>query len=129
MQSAEMLGLRWGDVDLDGRSLQVKSSLKRLDGNLVMKEVKTEHSRRHIGLTEAAVAALRAHRRRQHEERLFLRPAWRDRDLIFCMQDRSPMSGIHLLRYQFKPLMRAAGLPAEVVFHDLRHTAATLMLL
>jgi integrase len=107
----------------------VKFSLKRLDGKLVMKEVKTEHSRRHIWLTEAAVADLRAHRRRQHEERLLLGPAWQDCDLVFSMQDGSPMSGIHLLRYQFKPLMRAAGLPAEVVFHDLRHTAATLMLL
>jgi hypothetical protein len=58
MQSAEMLGLRWGDVDLDGRSLQVKSSLKRLDGNLVMKEVKTEHSRRHIGLQAYRAAGI-----------------------------------------------------------------------
>jgi integrase len=129
MRSGEMLGLRWGDVDLDGRSLQVKFSLKRLDGKLVLKEVKTEHSRRHIALTEAAVAGLRAHRRHQHEERLFLGPAWQDRDLVFCMKDGNPMDGIHLLRYQFKPLMRSAGLPEEVVFHDLRHTAATLMLL
>jgi len=109
LRSAEMLGLRWGNVDLDERSLQVKFSLKRLDGKLALKEGKTEHSRRHIGLTEAAVAALRAHHRRQHEGRLFVGPAWQDRDLVFCMQDGSPMSGIHLLRNQFKPLMRGGS--------------------
>jgi integrase len=38
------------------------------------------------------------------------------------------MFSIHLLRYQNRPLMRPADLPAEVDFHDLRHTAATLLL-
>ena len=33
----------------------------------------------------------------------------------------------HLLRVRFRPLLAAAGLP-EMRFHDLRHSAATLML-
>jgi integrase len=37
------------------------------------------------------------------------------------------MDGIHLLKYQFQPLLRQAGLPT-IRFHDLRHTAATLLL-
>ncbi|PWT72666.1 MAG: hypothetical protein C5B60_09275 [Chloroflexi bacterium] len=47
-------------------------------------------------------------------------------DLVFPLQDGSPMDGIHLLRYQFHPLLRQAGLP-EIRVHDLRHTCATLL--
>jgi integrase len=37
------------------------------------------------------------------------------------------MDGIHLLRYQFQPLLRQAGLPI-IRIHDLRHSWATLLL-
>jgi integrase len=39
-----------------------------------------------------------------------------------------PFDGITLLRREFLPLLKRAGLPL-IRFHDLRHTAATLMLL
>ncbi|MGH7137864.1 MAG: tyrosine-type recombinase/integrase, partial [Pirellulales bacterium] len=34
----------------------------------------------------------------------------------------------HFHRNEFKPLLKAAGLP-EIRFHDLRHTSATLLML
>jgi integrase len=60
-------------------------------------------------------------------ERDELGPGWQDFDLIFPIQDGSPMDGLHLLRYQFHPLLRQAGLPI-IRFHDLRHSCATLLL-
>lgn len=38
-----------------------------------------------------------------------------------------PQDGSHLLLGQFVPLLRSAGLP-RIRLHDLRHTAATLLL-
>lgn len=37
------------------------------------------------------------------------------------------MDGTNLLHYHFYPLLRRTGLP-RIHFHDLRHTAATLLL-
>ena len=37
------------------------------------------------------------------------------------------MDCINLLKHSFRPLLRTAGLP-RMRFHDLRHTAATLLL-
>jgi integrase len=128
MSSGEVLALRWRDVDLTCGTLQVRSTLHKLDGQFVFSEPRSARSRRQVTLTALAVVALSAqHRRRQLEERLALGKAWQEHDLVFPLQDGSPMDGIHLLRYQFHPLLRQAGLPI-IRFHDLRHSCATLLL-
>jgi integrase len=52
---------------------------------------------------------------------------WVDHDLVFCNTIGKPLEGTHLLRRELHPLLARAGLPAIRV-HDLRHTAATLLL-
>lgn len=52
---------------------------------------------------------------------------WRDLDLVFPNSVGKPLDGTNLLRYQFRPLLTRAGLP-PLRLHDLRHTAATLLL-
>ncbi|HEX9412260.1 MAG TPA: tyrosine-type recombinase/integrase, partial [Ktedonobacterales bacterium] len=89
---------------------------------------KTDASRRQVALTVAAVTALRQHRTRQLEERLALGGEWDDRGLVFCNLLGRPIEASNLLQREFYPLLKRAGLP-HVRFHDLRHTAATLLLL
>ncbi|MCH8051734.1 MAG: site-specific integrase, partial [Chloroflexi bacterium] len=80
-----------------------------------------------ILLTPLAVAALRGHRGLQTEERIRA-IAWEDHDLIFCNAVGRHIQASNLLRRSFRPLLARAGLPI-IRFHDLRHTAATLLLL
>lgn len=129
MRQGELLALKWRDIDLDDATLQVRGTMQRTpDGGLVIGEPKTKRSRRRITLTSVAVEALRRHRKRQAEERLSMGPAWDDQDLVFPNTIGRPMEGGHVLRRAFAPLLQRAGLP-PIRFHDLRHTAATLMLL
>lgn len=131
MRQGELLALRYRDVDLDGGSLQVRYTLQKLvGGGWAFGEPKTARSRRRITLPETAIAALKEHRRRQLAERLAAGPIWQDggRGLVFVNPDGQPIDGIHLLRYRFLPILRQAGLP-RIRFHELRHTAATLLLL
>jgi len=47
--------------------------------------------------------------------------------LVFCGTQGGPLRKSKLLRRSFLPLVKRAGLPA-IRFHDLCHTAATLLL-
>lgn len=127
MRQAELLGLKWRDIDLDGAWLQVRATLQKVGGRFIFTAPKTQRSRRRVALTAAAVEALKRHRARQEGERLALGPAWQNNDLVFPNAVGGPMEGRFVLRHYFRPLLKRWGLP-PIRFHDLRHTTATLML-
>jgi integrase len=71
-------------------------------------------------------AGLKTHRKRQLEERLAVGRAWEDHGLVFTSPIGTALDPRNATR-EFPMLLKAAGLPV-VRFHDLRHTAATLLL-
>jgi integrase len=127
MREGEMLALKWRDVDLEQGTLQVRATLQNIGGAFTLAEPKTDKSRRRIALSKTAIEALRQHRVRQAEERLQLGQAWSDMDLVFPNTIGQPIDASNLYKYWFLPLLKKAGLP-PMRFHDLRHTAATLLL-
>jgi integrase len=48
--------------------------------------------------------------------------------LVFTDSEGGPIRKSNLLRRNYKPLLKQAGLPPATRFHDLRHSAATLLL-
>ena len=73
------------------------------------------------------IAALKRQRSRQAEARLRAGQAWTDYDLVFTDDFGEPLTGSRITERRLRPLVRREGLPL-IRFHDLRHTAATLML-
>lgn len=131
MRQGELLALRWRDVDLAGRFLSVRATLKYRQGVFSFKEPKTKRSRRRIALDPETVDILRAHRARQLEERLVAGEVWegeRWQELVFCTSIGTPLSLHGSPRSAFARILRRAGLPDSIRFHDLRHTCATLAL-
>jgi integrase len=126
-RQGELLALRWPDVELDAGSLNVRGTMQRTKDGLRIESPKTAGSRRRVSLTRAATEALRRHRLAQNAERLKLGAAWDDNGLVFANELGRPIEAGNLLRRSFWPLLAKAGLP-RIRFHDLRHTAATLML-
>ncbi len=123
MRPGEILALKWDDVDLDSGTLQVNRALS--DGEFTAP--KTARSRRRIKLTTGSVTALRAHRKRQLEERMQKAGLWDDRGLVFPSTVGTPLSHRNVVR-SFKALLKRAGLPTDTRLYDLRHTCATLLL-
>lgn len=71
--------------------------------------------------------ALRAHKAQQAQERLTAGPSWHDRGLVFTNRIGQPTEPIVLHR-DYKALLEKAELPVTMRFHDLRHSAASLLL-
>jgi integrase len=127
MRLGELLALRWRDLELDASRLSVCATLQRTGQGFEFAETKTPQSRRRVALGSTAVAALRRHRAVQNAERLAAGPAWQDHDLVFANEVGGPLDGSNLQRRSFLPLLKRVALP-RIRFHDLRHTAATLLL-
>jgi integrase len=70
----------------------------------------------------------RVRRQRQEQQQALIDVAWKDHDLVFPNAIGEPMRGNHILQRNFSPILTRAGLP-QMRFHDLRHTAATLLLI
>jgi integrase len=126
LRQGELLGLKWVDVDFEGRRLSVRRALKVTDHGLDFGPPKNQASRRSVPLSKTAVSALRTHRTRQNEERLRLGDLWQDRDLVFPNRLGNPLDHGNLYYRDYKPLLRSAGLGDKgFTFHSLRHTFAT----
>lgn len=126
LREGELLGLQWKDVDLDASKLAVKRQLTRTKDGLSLTAPKRDKTRS-VKLTGYAVDALKAHRKRQLEDRLAAGSLWRENDLVFTSTIGTPVDVGNLTYRSFRPLLKRAGLP-RIRFHDLRHTCATILL-
>jgi len=153
----ELLALRWSDI-VDGcamiarsltqtfRIVETPNGKVRVHDVLEFKGTKTEKPRP-VVLPESAVAALKAHRRRQDEIRKQYGPAYHaDLDLIFADTDGSPLhpdsisatvsalfkrlkipkpkgAALHLLRHSHTSVLLAEGVPLAAVSARLGHSS------
>ncbi len=126
LRRGEVLGLRWSDVDLEGKTVTISQALARVGGKLEFIEPKSRQSRRTVPIHDGLVAALRNHRRRQFEERLAAGSRWHDGGLVFTTGIGTPLEP-RALNEDFERVVMAAGL-RRIRLHDLRHSCATFLL-
>jgi integrase len=126
LRRGEILALRWGRIDLEGKLLEVRESLEETAEGLRFKPPKTKAGIRDIKLPDIVVEALRAHRKRLLERRLLLgQGKLGDNDLVFPALDGSPQ---HPRVFSVAWLRLARRLGLEVSFHELRHTHASQLI-
>ena len=53
---------------------------------------------------------------------------WQDQGLVFASEAGTLINPTNLRKWHFASLLKRAELPADIRFHDLRHTCATLLL-
>lgn len=126
MRAGELLGWRWSDIDLDRASARVIQTLEKAGREPVFGITKS-NAGRHILLVPELVEALRQWKRVVDEERIMLGEKYRDYDLVFTVPGGAPIHDGNLARRDYKPLLEKAGLP-PIRFHDLRHSAASILL-
>lgn len=120
MRRGELLALKWEDIDSKYMSISVSRTVSDIRGHLVIGTPKTDASNRKIALSLDAMKALEQHKLDQINAGLTT-------DLIFCNENGGLMRPNNLIRRSFRTIVSRANIP-KIRFHDLRHTAATLML-
>ncbi|GAC1592100.1 MAG: site-specific integrase [Ktedonobacteraceae bacterium] len=127
MRIGEVLGLRWSDIDLVNGELKVLRTLSYKAGyGFFENEPKSASSVRLIALPRFMIDLLVTHYNRQLEQKTALGTDWVEHDLVFT-NAKGYFYGPDTLRTRFYRLLKAVGLP-RMHFHDLRHSAATILL-
>lgn len=107
------------------RSLQRVNRPEKKKSRLELLDTKTRDSGRGIWLPQIVLEKVLAHRTRQDEERKFAGSAWREMGMVFTTRIGSMLDPRNLLDEYFK-LRDRTQLP-KIRFHDLRHSAATIL--
>lgn len=130
LRRAEVLGLRWTDVDLDNGRLSIRQTVTVAGSKPIWQDTaKTPSGERTIAMDVNTVEVLRAHRKRQLEEKLAAGPGWEGDPhgpLVFTYEDGRAVRPQQFSRY-FLRHVRELGMP-EIGVHGLRHTYATAAL-
>ncbi|WP_232491140.1 site-specific integrase [Mycobacterium dioxanotrophicus] len=126
LRRGEVAGLLWSDVDLDKGELNVRNTLSRVDGELVLTEPKTDRSRRRVPLHAGVVTALRGWRTQQLQERLAAGDHWADTGALFATELGTMVDPRNMLRTV--ELAAAKAGVENVGAHTMRHSAAVAWL-
>jgi integrase len=127
MRQGELFGLTWEDLDQNRGELSVQREVKRVSGGgWVFAETETKRGRRKIKLGSGILKRLESHRTAQQLQKAVAGSQWDENDLIFPSAVGTPCNQSNL-RKDFLQILDRARLP-HIRFHDLRHTAASLML-
>ena len=127
MRLGELFGLVWSDVDWATSELSVKRQVKRQSGGgWAFASTKTARGTRKIKLGSEILKRLKSHELQVKLTRELAGSGWKENDLIFPSLVGTPIGQSNLRKDFFRVLDRAR-LP-RIRFHDLRHTAASLML-
>ncbi len=117
MRAGEICALRVGSIDLDAGRITVAESVTEVPGHgLYFSEPKT-YERRSVTLPGFLADELTAHLENRPED---------PTEFVFTSPDGAVLNHKNFYRRMFKPAVEAAGLPAHMRFHDLRHTCAAL---
>ncbi|MFE3180809.1 tyrosine-type recombinase/integrase [Streptomyces violascens] len=148
LRQGEVLGLKWGDLDLDGGFLVVRRSRhrpqyahgcaepcgrkagycpQRRRTNPETADTKSRAGRRAVGLPEQLVDLLRVHRQQQEVEREKAGKSWTEGGWVF--PDEKGRIASHRKDWaEWKELLKTAKV-RDGRLHDARHTAATVLLI
>jgi integrase len=134
---SEILGISWGDVDLEPGTIHIRRGVQRVPlsegtDSVVFTPLKTKRANRLVQIPSFALERVRRHRREQLERRAGVGTGWHDpRDergepvALVCERGDGFFLYPDAFTHAFKHLARLAGMHPSTRLHDVRHGVAT----
>nr|WP_260866475.1 site-specific integrase [Paenibacillus xylanexedens] len=129
MRRGELLGPEWKHIDWDTGVIDVQQSISiSLKGKVIVKEPKTQNSKRKVSLPVSVQEELRKYYMYRITERNSLGDAWLGGERFFVFAHADGRAFHHERPYLwFRQFIKKNGF-RYIRFHDLRHTSATLLI-
>lgn len=124
LRRGELCGLRWGDVDLEHKTITIENTRTQAGKKEIEKGTKTASSTRTLYLPDTLCDMLKAARKHQQACRAEYKNAYDDNDYVVVMEDGRPFRPNYLSEL-FGKFLADNDLP-KIVLHELRHTFASL---
>lgn len=124
LRRGELCGLRWGDVDLEHKTITIENTRTQAGKKEIEKGTKTASSTRTLYLSDTLCNMLKAAREHQQACRAEYKNAYDDNDYVVVMEDGRPFRPNYLSEL-FSKFLADNDLP-KIVLHELRHTFASL---
>jgi integrase len=123
----EVTGLCWSDINEEKGEMYIGRTIVRINGGgLVASDPKSLSSTRTVRLSKLVLEGLEEQKKYIQELRTRAGARWKECGLVFPNRYGEYMDRV-VIRRQFQRILKQAGLP-YMRFHDLRHSAATLLL-
>jgi len=118
----EATGLTWPHVDLSRKECRIEQQMQRVGGELVLKPLKTDKSRRTMPMVGHSLQAVQDEKARQTLE------AWHNPNSVVFLNPFGRPFDPKYVDVKLKEALAKAKLPVTGM-HSLRHSAATFMLM
>lgn len=126
LRKSEALGLRWSDIDFEAGTLTVQNTVTRMKTLIEHEQTKSAASKRVLCLMPDTVTYLKQLRQQQEGNQQFLGEGYTVSDHICVWPDGRPVSPDYVSQH-FKRVLVKNDLQV-IRYHDLRHTAGSLLM-
>ena len=124
---AEIVGLKWSDIDFENKLLHVKRSIYKLQGQKAQEKTpKSKNGIRSLSIPQRLCDTLTEYKQQQDRCKMFFADDWQDLDYVFTESNGYVMNP-HTPTKQFQKFLKRHNM-RQIKFHALRHTSATLLL-
>jgi integrase len=126
LRRSEVCGLRWQDIDFDAETMTICNTRTQVKEVREQERTKSAASRRTLTLIDSTIPTLRTIRKEQLERRMLMGSEYHINDYVCVWPDGRPLLP-ESVTHHFRDFLIKNNLPL-IRFHDLRHTAGSLLL-
>ena len=125
LRRSEAVGLRWKDIDMENGLVHIRNTVVRFSTISELEKTKSKASKRDLFMPSALKKYLQTVWDKQEEERKLVERPYSDEEHICQWADGTVFQPDYVSQ-RFSKLLKKNNLP-HIRFHDLRHTAGSML--
>lgn len=127
LRRSEVCGLRWDDINFEAGTMTVRNTVVQMKTLIEHEETKSTKSKRTLALVGATIPYLQSLKAEQDKLKALMGDRYPDPMGHICTHKNGKPFLPGYISHRFLDLLRKYNLP-EIRFHDLRHTAGSLLM-